>query len=617
MQKLHPGFLVQPDTPGWTHAHASGSSNISGPRRAVSMPDRLSGRQIPQHKAGEKRPHDSQRVLLVSAKQEMPVRNSFSMTVAKLDPFERLSRVEPESLTCLTDVSTLFAYHCREKETGDYTTVNQFAMLYAKSPRHWVRLIVSITISVDSEYWRVWKIQSVRRSQKCAACVPTQVLLNLKKFLNQCVNIEEQNYHLSMFLGRGCTGRAIEPSSWPAPYLSPTPPEDIAYLLEITERVFHWGCRRFNERQLQSQRPLNRNAPNCDFIAWLEGRWVLLLRFGSNRLRDESLYYLLRVLHCARDSPGINPLIGVALGDTTGIIQWVVCDLPAQGMLAVVMAEATESRAPISWERRVKWCRQIVAGTFAVHSNNLVVGAFSQSPNCGIAINSNDDAILYKMFQDKIISGIVNPGQLPLECCEEAAENPKILVTPALDIWQLGLVLWGVVVNKPTRNLPDFCEIAGCPPKVSPACDEAHANPTQLPMPKDAIPMYLREIIMACRRDSSHRPAAWELLQMFPADVGICENTEKRGTNFSLKEYLDHYDKTAFCDNCSGLISRSTVAYHCDICDAGDYDMCRRCFDAGRHCLDLGHYLQEVKSGVIEKLYSSITSSGQREELQL
>ena len=575
------------------------------------MPDRLSGRKIPHHKAGEKRPHDPQRALLVSVKQEMPIRNSLSMTVAKLDPFERLSRVEPESLTCLTDVSTLFAYHCCEKETGDYTKVNQFAMLYAKSPRHWVRLIVSITISVDSEYWCVWKIQSVSRSTKGTAHVPTQVLLNLKRFLNQCVNIEEQDYHLSMFLGRGCTGRAIEPSSWPAPYLSPTPRENIAYLLEITERVFHWGCRRFNERQLQSQRPLNRNTPVCDFIAWLEGRWVLFLRFGSNRSRDESLYYLLRVLHCARDSPGINPLIGVAFGDTTGIIQGVVCDLPAQGMLAIVMAEATESHAPISWERRVKWCRQIVAGTFAVRSNNLVVG------NCGVAINSNDDAVLYNRFQDNLISGIVKPGRFPPECREEAAENPKILVTPASDIWQLGLVLWGVVVNKPIRLRPDFCEIAGCPPKTSSACDEPHANPTQLPMPKNAIPVYLREIIMACRRDISHRPAAWELLQMFPADVGICEKTEKRCTNFSLNDYLDHYDKHTFCDNCSGMISHSTVAYHCDICNAADYDMCCRCFDAGRHCLDLGHYLQEVKSGVIEKLYSSITSSGQREELQL
>lgn len=45
------------------------------------------------------------------------------------------------------------------------------------------------------------------------------------------------------------------------------------------------------------------------------------------------------------------------------------------------------------------------------------------------------------------------------------------------------------------------------------------------------------------------------------------------------------------CDVCTLLVFCNEVYYHCHICNAGDFDVCLGCYEAGGRCLDLDHQL--------------------------
>lgn len=44
-----------------------------------------------------------------------------------------------------------------------------------------------------------------------------------------------------------------------------------------------------------------------------------------------------------------------------------------------------------------------------------------------------------------------------------------------------------------------------------------------------------------------------------------------------------------YCNNCSNNIKG--VHYHCQQCDSGDFDLCKKCTDQGVHCNDQRHWL--------------------------
>lgn len=56
---------------------------------------------------------------------------------------------------------------------------------------------------------------------------------------------------------------------------------------------------------------------------------------------------------------------------------------------------------------------------------------------------------------------------------------------------------------------------------------------------------------------------------------------------------------SVYCNNCDTPMANEH--YHCNICDDGDYDLCRACVDAGHHCPGDGHWLIKrlVKNGQV------------------
>ena len=156
------------------------------------------------------------------------------------------------------------------------------------------------------------------------------------------------------------------------------------------------------------------------------------------------------------------------------------------------------------------------------------------------------------------------------------------------------------------------------------ACDLSHAEPVTLPPLPESIPKYFRDIIDAYRReDPSERPAAREILEMFPfssntrsfqrelprsngADIRIIDE----GMRIARMHY-SYYKKR----------NLQLPIFHCNICDLTDFDICLICYDGGRHCYDDSHLLVELgKIGswiVAQKYHSCVKSSGVRHVIDL
>lgn len=166
---------------------------------------------------------------------------------------------------------------------------------------------------------------------------------------------------------------------------------------------------------------------------WFNNRWVLELRFTCHRAQNDARYYMLRALHCSRNSPGINPLIGLVMDRQNGTMTSFIRDLPAEGSLYHVMTKATRSGCPVSWVRRAKSCKQVAAAIAQVHKKTFVFGLLQNTPDCGIAVDSNDDVLLYWGFQETRVNCNQHGGTVPPELrhlsTESIEEAPMVYST--------------------------------------------------------------------------------------------------------------------------------------------------------------------------------------------
>ena len=591
--------------------------------------------------------------------QAQSLDNQMVQRAVPASSFEMSASFLPEIYTVLDATPTLVSYYNREVDVTEYTRVNQCTMLYSKAPRQWIRLTVSITTSVESIYWNILNMKCAFLAPKVAHQLPIPLISALENFLRSCQNLK-QDSHLSVFLGN----RSDLEKKEKAPKLSVkfiVPHfQAKAYLQQITSMVHHWNCPRYSERDL-IQRPLYRRLPNNLFIAYLQSRWVLEFRFGSDKTQIDSHIYILQVLHCLQGASGINPLIGVVLDEDSGIINAFLCELPANGRLFRIMNNANKSGRPVTWDRREKWCRQIVQSIAEMHSKAFVAGFLADLPDCAVAVDGNDNAMLYIRFRTTFPNySNISPGALPPENRQSALIADSITATPHSDIYQLGLLLWEIAANNTSPICSDFCEIAGCATKADTVCTKPHADPVQLPSPGEHIPQYLREVIAACRAENPHeRLPAWKLLKMFPAmaedntslknavddggtirpfnhqDISIDRETVKDhastqiymrtgppgectpGRLTRLEECLERYDNLlTSCDICGE--STSEHYFHCKICNSADYDVCLDCFSQGAHCFERDHYLVEYSGGgQVGRYHTSVRGTGQRDVITI
>ena len=256
-------------------------------------------------------------------------------------PFESLKIFRPGSYTVDFGFATLYGYDLRGLEDSRYLRAIHCSLFYFRDHREWVRLTVSVTISIESSFWNAGRARSGQPNMKGNTQLDRAQATVLEAFLKSQTQIA-QDSHLNMFLGKDSgNANGHELLSRPAIHLARPHFQVRAHLVDVTRRIRHWnweGYRWFRQSGIVDYSYV-RNQKNF-FSARLQLEWVFECRFGSNQLRIETNLYHLQVLHTLQGIPGISRLHGLVFDDdcSKGVVTGFLCQLLAKGRLCLLMA---------------------------------------------------------------------------------------------------------------------------------------------------------------------------------------------------------------------------------------------------------------------------------------
>jgi serine/threonine protein kinase len=340
---------------------------------------------------------------------------------------------------------------------------------------------------------------------------------------------------------------------------------------------------------------------------------------------------MIQALHCLSQVSGVLKFIGIVVDASRKQLKGYMIEYIAGKSQGLACRLSREERIP--WKRRENWARQIVEAISQVHGMGFVSGALWTSI-LTISVTDSDNITL-NSFGNKMETVPSFPGNMPPECRHLRSSKNElrkaINVTPKIDMFQLGMLLWLIGKQRPNMTSMDFCKLAGCNAPFANSCNQKHSDPIGLPV-LDDVPQYYNDIIALCRNeDPTDRPPAWRLLEMFPSNTDL----EPLQAGSPIEEIPDidilkaSYAEGPFCDHCRHR-NGSASFFHCTACQDGDWDMCLSCYNKGLHCLDPDHFLVEIKqmhvsavpgshdfTAVPGSYRSSVNASGHREIIEL
>lgn len=206
------------------------------------------------------------------------------------------------------------------------------------------------------------------------------------------------------------------------------------------------------------------------------------------------------------------------------------------------------------------------------------------------SVIDDTDSVRFWSFKERFIPGRTTGAYYPPEFRYVRNTSPLVkeadlpCVTTKTDIFHLGMLLWLLAENKPETHASPVCRRLQCNTRreKDDTCDLSHAEPVALPPLPDSIPKYFRDIVDACRReDPSKRPAAREILEMFPSS-NISQHLQPGipGSNKTDVKMLAKGMKVTRI-TCS-ICDRSPLPLpllHCHVCEFGDFDLCQTCYE--------------------------------------
>jgi hypothetical protein len=472
-------------------------------------------------------------------------------------PFELLSSFLPERYTVDTAIPRFFSYSCYQKNCTEFTKVRHYDVFYSRSPRQWIRLSLSVTIGIESRYWNLERLTEHEVHTDGSyhsdfgfshgGCIPAALYSIFAGLIEAHPNLDEGN-NISIYVqeqpnrngGMQITGvreRIAKPRI-----------DTSDYLREITKELYHMNCPRYRESDIV-QRPMSQWFYNCYFIAFLNSKWVLEWRFSSDSFQVELFLYSLRLYHCLRGTTGISKLVGIVLNEKQNCIKSFLTEIPTRGEIFRILAREKKAGSPVSWTRREKWCRQIVRAVAEIHSKGFVIGSLGHTIDGGVAIDGEDNAIIWRFrcLVRHSSSGNGWAGFFPPELRQISVEKHEIQplqIRPPMDIFHLSMWIWLVAMNENSLHSRLFCNAAGCPVASQGAtCKELHVNPISLPELRAEVPEYVNKIVAACRqKNPNDRPPAWNILEMFPTTDNI---TTSQKVTSDLNDASPHVATTA------------------------------------------------------------------------
>jgi hypothetical protein len=522
---------------------------------------------------------------------------------APASSFELGDTFRPETYATSDTGPVLLLYGSQLEQSSDHVRVLRYEMLFYKTSRSARRVTISMTVSEDSPYWDVLYLPDSNTSYQTRPLIiiPLGLYRAIIRNLAGRTSIS-QDSRFSLFLGHDATFDA-ETQIHEVRLKLKGQRQHLEFLRQITNMLHHMNVRWYVEEDIIRQ---SRNPRHGWQVSFLESRFVMDFRFGSPLEQINSAVYELQVLAALRGCRGINQLAGLVLDPETKVLTGFLSELPATPSISVFIREANNTNEFIGWERRGKWCWQLIEAVSEVHSKGLAIGLICKDQVHGVGIDWWDNITLFR-FRSSFTHSTAMTAETPPEHRMIASEGESLRSLPQTDIYQLGLMLWRLATHMKHGLLPEDLEnpFQDAPLKAV-ANDDSSTN--AIPLPQD-IPNYMRDIIIDClNSDPLQRPPAWKLLEKFPPQASEMSG---HGTNYRPVSGRGespevHYPadnrlvlgtvqklETRFmwCDLCSGVTSQHL--FHCGSCAGGNFDICPQCVSQGKHCNDDGHYLQE------------------------
>ena len=407
------------------------------------------------------------------------------------------------------------------------------------------------------------------------------------------------------------------PLSAPCQPLS-TPCKALSYLHD-------WGCQRYDESEVVQIEIVD--PPNC-FCSSLNGLLVYEVKFKDSTPSVEMLYAI-RVLHCMNGRPGFAKLIGIVTDNSRRYLKSYLIKLPKARWNILQMA----ADPSVSWERREQWAAQLIRGISQIHAHSFVVGGLHI---WNIPVIDDTASVQFWSFKKRFVTGRLIGAYYPPEFLYIRDMPPTVeeadcpYVTSKTDIFHLGLMLWLLAENKAEAHASPVCSRLGCNGRKNNGkhngnlCDLSHVEPIALPPLPGSIPQYFRDIVDACRReDPSTRPAAREILEMFPFSYENSSHHQnhRQQQGHEQPQTLPQQNHTPDIENlvngvrmlevaCSFCAKRPLALpfYHCDSCEHANFDLFQTCYDCGMHCYDDEYKLVElgkIGSWIVARRYHS------------
>ncbi|KAF3165726.1 hypothetical protein EYR41_000460 [Orbilia oligospora] len=212
---------------------------------------------------------------------------------------------------------------------------------------------------------------------------------------------------------------------------------------------------------------------------------------------DEFLYEI-NALHALRNSSSVIRFGGLVVDERRKHVRGLLISYAPNGSLIDVVFN---ERGKLPWRKRERWARQIIKGLSEIHEEGFVQGDFTMS---NMVLDENGDVKIIDINRRGCPIGWEPPE---IKGLIESQQRIGMFIGVKSDVWQLGMVLWGLVyqVDEP----------------------EAAAKPLGMEDAPDEVPGWFRGIVMACLSEQPRdRPSAKELLYRFPEE----ENVYRSGT---------------------------------------------------------------------------------------
>jgi hypothetical protein len=548
-----------------------------------------------------------------------------SFFLAPFGYFEALSTFKPEEYTIHDMGHQIICYSSALAENSPNLVTVRQDLLVAKNRRDWIRMRLNTTVTVGTSHWKPIadylqrQVLRVRWEQ-----LPQGFISLIQSVMVEHPDISDD------------TEIDISYDEVSDDTVCDDYPKAISLIQRLDSNIIGntWNriesLRHQNVRIVLDTTLVKAYLVATTFVANLDGRWVLYRAVINRKTAIDSLWCSIQAGIALRGASHIAPFVGVVVDSDRRSLKGILVDAPPKGPMFSLMDLHRFKGKPIPWPIRQKWAKQIVRGVRAYHERSQVIGGLLTLYVC-LFINEYDDAVIWSLSQGNHPAYFGGEGVLPPECRTEAFAMGDGQVGPEFDIFQLGGLLWHLYRDQHQQGFRTFCSLANCSNAKATGCHE-HGDPIAMPKAAADVPTYLDRVITLCRQENPQkRPAAWELLQLFPTDEEISLqidllNTDERvlfghAKLTRLEDIRDVYKMMGICDICRERIGGAY--YTCSVCNSGNFDLCHTCFLEGVHCKDKAHLLTECdmeaykNRDVLERLtyHSSASEEGKREVL--